>query len=42
MDFIGELFEDLPNPMKSECLAMLYFGMRDAQKDDFLERTDNA
>lgn len=42
MDIIGDLFIDLPGCLKAETLATLYFVMTDAQKDDFLKRTDNA
>lgn len=41
-DIIITLFNGLANEEKVETLAVLYYTLRDEQKDDFLRETENA
>lgn len=42
MDFIGKLFADLPSALKVEMLSVLYYDLRDYDRDRFLKGIENS
>ncbi len=42
MEFIGRLFNDLTSSQKVEMMAVLYYDLRDSEKDKFLQETENS
>ena len=42
MEVIFRLFEDLSPAQKVETLSVLYYDLRDMDKDKFLRETENA
>lgn len=42
MDFIGKLFGDLTYSQKVEMMAVLYYDLRDSERDEFLRQIENA
>ena len=42
MEVIFKLFDDLSPALKVETLSVLYYNLRDMDKDKFLRETENA